>query len=88
MFLDLALFVLSWPGPGMTQGEAMHALWALTVLLIYLVPFFTIGWVGRWVIRRWMDAKGLDLSGPPELGRGGGKRQLFLLGIWRKEPGP
>ena len=88
MLLDLARAAMSWLSPDLVPGEVRRALWALTVLLIYLVPFFTIGWLGKFVANGWMDRKGLDVSGPPELGRGGGKRQLFLLGGWRREPGP
>ena len=88
MLLDLARLLMAVPDPAMTEGEILRALWALTVLAIYLVPFLLIGWIGKRVASLWMDRKGLDMSGPPELGRGSGKRQLFLLGIWRKEPGP
>lgn len=55
---------------------------ALVVFLIYVVPFLTLGMVGRWWVRR----KGVDLEEvQAQAGPNRRKRRLFFLGIWRWE---
>ena len=55
-------------------------IWAATVLAIYLVPFFLLGWLVKRLADHWMSRRGLD-GGPGALGRTGRMRR-FLLGVW------
>jgi len=62
-------------------------MWALTVAAIYVIPFLLLGYAGKRLADRWMDRKGLDLSGGvrAQLGPSRGRRWVFLLGAWRAE---
>jgi hypothetical protein len=55
---------------------------ALTVFLIYVVPFLALGLAGFWLMRR----KGVDLEDvQAQAGRNRRKRRVFFLGFWRWE---
>lgn len=55
---------------------------ALSVFLIYVLPFVVIGLLTqKWVRRRGVDLRDVQA----QAGSGRGKRRLFLLGIWRTE---
>ena len=59
---------------------------ALTVAAIYFGSFIAIGAGACWAVRRWVSRHDLDLSGvQADLGPRRGTREMFLLGVWRKE---
>jgi hypothetical protein len=61
----------------------MHA---LMTAAIYFGTFIVLGWGTKRLVDRWMSRSDTDLdSMHAEEGRGRGKRQLFLLGVWRRE---
>ena len=61
-------------------------LWALTVALIYFGSVITFGAIARIVCARLMGRYGADLSDVQEqAGNNRRKRDVFLLGAWRKE---
>jgi hypothetical protein len=55
---------------------------ALTVFLIYIVPFLALGLAGFLFMRR----KGVDLEDvQAQAGKNRRKRRVFLFGFWRWE---
>ena len=60
----------------------MHA---LMTAVLYFGTFVAIGWVGKWLLDRWM-AHTDDLHDiQQQAGANRGKRRVFLLGFWRTE---
>jgi hypothetical protein len=61
-------------------------LWALTVAVIYFGSVIAFGAIARFVCDRLMRRHSADLADVQEqAGNNRGKRDAFLLGIWRKE---
>ena len=61
-------------------------LWALTVALIYFGSVIAVGATARIVCARLMGRYGVDLTDVQEqAGNNRRKRDVFLLGAWRKE---
>jgi len=59
---------------------------ALTAAGIYFGSFIAVGAAAYWAVRRWVSRRDLDLSGvQADLGPRRGTREMFLLGVWRKE---
>jgi hypothetical protein len=59
---------------------------ALMTAAIYFGTFLTIGWVAKRLLDRWMARSNTELGGMhAEAGPNRGKREVFLLGVWRRE---
>lgn len=55
---------------------------ALEVLVIYLAPFFIIGFLAKFLMkRRSVDLRDVQAQAGPNRGA----RKVFLLGYWRRE---
>ncbi len=59
---------------------------ALVTAIVYFGTFLLIGWGGKKAIDWWMDRRGVGLPDVQDLaGPNRGQRDVFLLGVWRKE---
>jgi hypothetical protein len=59
---------------------------ALMVAVIYFGTFLAIGLLGKMLIGRWMNRRGVDLSDVQQQAEPNRrKRKVFLLGAWRWE---
>lgn len=69
--------------PEQPQGDA---LWALTVAAIYFGSVIAFGAIAKIVCDRLMSRHGADLDEvQKQAGEHPRERDVFLLGIWRKE---
>ena len=59
---------------------------ALFTAIVYFGTFLLIGWAARRALDRWTARRGVGLSDVQEqAGSNRGEREIFLLGVWRKE---
>jgi len=56
---------------------------AIFIAILYLGTFLVVGYAGRWLIDRWMRARGVHLTEvQDQMGENRRKQTGFLLGVW------
>ena len=59
---------------------------ALMTAIVYFGTFFSVGWVAKRLLDRWMARHSETLREVQAQGRGGGKQHdRFLLGTWYRD---
>ena len=60
-----------------------HVLEAIFTAILYFGTFLVVGYGGRWLIDRWMRARGVHLTEvQDQMGESRRKQTGFLLGVW------